>query len=283
VAKPRKLGRPRGWAFSTAVAIVKPPLLAFTRRRWIDGHRLPLSGGCVVAGNHISHLDPFTLAHFVYDHGRLPRYLAKAEVFDVPVGGRIVRSAGQIPVSRLTTDASQAFAAAVEAVNRGECVVVYPEGTITREPDLWPMTGKTGAARIALSTGCPVVPVAQWGVHEILPPYAKRPTLLPRKTVTVKAGDPVDLDDLRDQPLTPEVLHEATSRIMDAITRLLEDIRGEPAPEVRFDPRTMGVREIGNPNGEAGPHATRRGEARQHEARQHEARQHGARQKRTGR
>lgn len=248
VAKRRELSQKRGWAFAFAVAVVKPLLLLFTKRRWVDGEKIPARGGCVVVGNHISHLDPLTFAHFVYDHGRLPRYLAKAAVFDVPVVGTIIRSAGQIPVFRLTSDASRAFRAAVDAVDKGECVVVYPEGTISRDPGLWPMTGKTGAARIALSTGAPVIPVAQWGVQHILAPYAKKPHLLPRKTVAMKAGDPVDLDDLRGQPLTPAVLKEATTRIMDAVTLLLADLRGEEPPAVRFDPRTAGVREIGNPN-----------------------------------
>ncbi len=248
MAKPRKLKEKRGWAFATCVAIVKPPLLALTRRRWIDGDKLPAEGGCVVVANHISHLDPFTFAHFVYDNGRLPRYLAKGEVFDIPVAGGLVRSAGQIPVHRLTTDATQAFGAAVQAVHEGQCVVVYPEGTITRDPDLWPMRGKTGAARIALTTGCPVVPIAQWGANEILGPYAKKVDLFPRKTITMKVGDPVDLDDLRGSPLTPAVLHEATDRIMAGLTSLLEDIRGGHAPAERFDPRKAGVREIGNPN-----------------------------------
>ena len=257
MAKVRNLQQRRGWAFATCVAIVKPPLLAFTRRRWIDGDKLPASGGCVVVANHISHLDPFTFAHFVYDHGRLPRYLAKAAVFDIPVGGKIVRSAGQIPVYRLTTDANQAFSAAVAAVNEGECVVVYPEGTISRDPDLWPMTGRTGAARIALTTGCPVIPIAQWGANHILEPYAKKPKLLPRKTITMKVGDPVDLEDLRGKALTPDVLREATSRIMDAITALLGDIREGHPPATRFDPRAAGVREIGNPNEEPGGHRHR--------------------------
>ena len=250
MAKVRRLSQRRGWAFSTAVGIVKPPLLAFTRRRWIDGHKVPPEGGCVVVGNHISHLDPFTFAHFVYDHGRLPRVLAKSEVFDIPVGGTIVRSAGQIPVYRLTTDASQAFSAAVEAVSQGECVVVYPEGTITRDPGLWPMTGKTGAARIALTADVPVIPIAQWGVHEVLAPYARKPSLLPRKTVTMKAGDPVDLSAFRGHRLTPAVLREATDRIMDALTDLLADIRQAEPPAERFDPRKRGVREIGNPYGD---------------------------------
>ncbi|HET6625459.1 MAG TPA: lysophospholipid acyltransferase family protein [Nocardioidaceae bacterium] len=250
MAKPRTLQQKRGWAFATCVAIVKPPLLALTKRRWIDGHKLPATGGCVVVANHISHVDPFTFAHFVYDNGRLPRYLAKAAVFDIPVGGRIVRNAGQIPVYRQTTDANRAFSAAVDAVNRGECVVVYPEGTISRDPDLWPMTGKTGAARIALSTGCPVIPIAQWGAQEILEPYTKKPKLFPRKTITMKAGDPVDLHDLAGKPLTPEVLRAATDRIMDAITALLDDIREGHPPQTRFDPRVAGVRQIGNPHGD---------------------------------
>jgi 1-acyl-sn-glycerol-3-phosphate acyltransferase len=249
VAKPRQLRQKRGWAFAISVAIVKPLLLLFTRRRWVDGHKVPAEGGCILVANHVSHLDPLTFAHFAYDNGRLPRFLAKSEVFGVPVVGTIVRSARQIPVYRLTTDASQAFRAAVDAVDHGECVVVYPEGTISRDPGLWPMTGKSGAARIALSTGAPVIPVAQWGANHILAPYAKKPRLLPRKTISMKAGDPVDLDDLRGRPLTPAALREATDRIMDALTLLLADLReGEEPPATRFDPRAAGVREIGNPN-----------------------------------
>jgi 1-acyl-sn-glycerol-3-phosphate acyltransferase len=202
----------------------------------------------VLVVNHISHADPLTTAHFVYDHGRLPRYLAKSGLFGNKALGVFLRSAGQIPVKRMSTDAVGAYAAAVEAVREGECIVVYPEGTITRDPDLWPMRGKTGAARIALETGCPVIPVAHWGVQDILAPYAAKPDLFPRKNVTYKAGDPVPLDDLRDRPVTAQLTHQATDRIMDAITALLEDVRGEKAPEQRWDPRTRGESETGNPH-----------------------------------
>ncbi len=248
MAKPRRLQDPKGWAFGFCVAILEPILLTLTKRRWKGGENIPARGGCVLAVNHVSHLDPLTCGHFVYAWGRIVRYLTKAELFDVPVLGRIVRSAKQIPVYRLTTDASLSFTAAVAAVEDGECVVVYPEGTITRQPDLWPMTGKTGAARIALASGAPVIPVAQWGANQILEPYGKRPHLWPRKTIHMTAGPPVDLDDLRTAPLTPEVLRQATDRIMDTITRLLEEIRGEQAPAERFDPRVVGVSEIGNPH-----------------------------------
>ncbi|MGZ4428988.1 MAG: lysophospholipid acyltransferase family protein [Nocardioidaceae bacterium] len=247
MAKQRNLTQRRGWAFAFCITILEPLLQLLTKKGWVDGMKIPARGGVVIVANHISHLDPLTFAHFAYYHGRLPRFLAKAAMFEVPVLGRIIKSAGQIPVYRLTSDASKSLSAAVDAVRNGECVVVYPEGTITRQPDLWPMTGKTGVARIALTAGVPVVPVAQWGAHEILAPYGKNPKLFPRKTIRMKAGDPVDLDDLRGRPLTPDVLHTATNRIMDDVTHLLEDLRGETAPDQRFDPRTAGVREIGNP------------------------------------
>ncbi|HEU4568260.1 MAG TPA: lysophospholipid acyltransferase family protein, partial [Marmoricola sp.] len=226
--------------------MVKPPLLALTRRDWIDGEKIPETGGCVVVVNHISHIDPLTLAHFLYDHGRMVRYLAKDGLFKVPVVGAVVRDAGQIPVTRLSTDASKAYDAAVAAVNRGELIGVYPEGTITRDPTGWPMRGKTGAARIALSTGCPVIPIGQWGAQEVLPAYTARPHVLPPRTVHYKVGDPVDLDDLRGLPQTTAVLREATDRIMAAITALVADLRGEQAPSERFDPRAAGVQQIGN-------------------------------------
>lgn len=251
MTKPRRMQERRGWAWFLIIAIVKPLLVTFTRQSWIDGHKLPAHGGVVVAANHVSHVDPLTFAHLVHDHGRLPRFLAKAVLFDIFFVGRVLRATGQIPVLRLTPDAARAFSAAVDAVGKGQLIIVYPEGTLTRQPELWPMTGRTGAAHIALVSGVPVVPVAQWGAQQILYPYTRFPRLLPRKTVYAKVGDPVDLDDLRGKEITPDVLREATERIMDAITALLEDIRGETAPPERFDPRRAGVRLTGNPN----PHA----------------------------
>ena len=248
MAKVRQLQQKRGWAWTVVVAIVKPTLLATTRRRWIDGDKIPATGGCVVAVNHISHLDPMTLGFFLYDHGRLVRYLTKEALFRAPVVKYIVRDAKQIPVTRMSEGAASAFAAAVEAVEQGECIGVYPEGTITKDPDQWPMRGKTGAARIALATGCPVLPVGQWGVQDLLPAYSARPHPFPRKTTSYKVGDPVDLADLMGRPITAAVLHEATDRIMAAITDLVEDLRGEKAPAVRFDPKQSGVTEIGNPH-----------------------------------
>lgn len=241
----RKLRQKRGWAYTVAVAIVKPTLLATSKRDWIDGDNIPATGGCVIAVNHISKIDPLTLAHFLYNHGRLVRFLAKDGLWKVPLLRSVLDNTRQIPVARMSSGATDAFAAAVDAVAQGECIGMYVEGSITRDPDGWPMRGKTGAARIALATGCPVIPIGQWGAQDILPAYSKKPSLWPRHTAHYKAGPPVDLSEFAGQPLTAEVLHAATDKIMAAITVLVADLRGETPPAQRFDPRSSGVSEIG--------------------------------------
>jgi 1-acyl-sn-glycerol-3-phosphate acyltransferase len=242
VTTPRHLSA----AYRVAELIVKPPLTVFVRRDWRGVEHLPQDRGFVACSNHVSHLDPFTLAHFLVDHGCPPRFLAKESVFRLPVLGRIVSGAGQIPVYRETADAGKAFSAAVRAVEEGECVAVYPEATLTRDPDLWPMVGKTGAARIALTTGCPVIPIAQWGVQDILAPYARWVHLLPRRTAHVVAGPPVDLSRFAGAPLDAATLHAATDAVLDAITAQLVPLRGGRPPEQRWDPSEHGQPRLGN-------------------------------------
>ena len=243
----RKLEGRRDALFWVGPAILKPALYSTTVHEWIDPEKIPATGGCILVTNHVTKIDPVTVAHILYDYGRMPRYLAKDALFDVPVLGRLMRMGRQIPVKRMTAGAVGAFDAAVEAVNDGELIVVYPEGTITRDPDLWPMRGKSGAARIALATGVPVVPLGHWGEQAILKPYSAKPHVVPRKKVRMKVGDPVPLDDLRDRGVSPETISEATDRIMAALTGLVADLRGEKPPAERFDPRAAGIDEIGNP------------------------------------
>lgn len=235
-----------GFWYRLAAIILRRPLMLLTRRDWSGAEHLG-TGGIVLVTNHVSHVDPLTLAHFLYDNGRLPRFLAKAGLFKVFFVGSVLRGAEQIPVYRESSDAQRAYAAAVDAVRRGECVAIYPEATLTRDPDLWPMTGKSGAARVALATGAPVVPVAQWGPQLVLAPYSKRPHLFPRRVMHVRAGAPVDLSEFMDRPVDAELLHAVTEKIMAAITVLLEQIRGEKAPAVRFDPRRAGLPTTGDP------------------------------------
>jgi 1-acyl-sn-glycerol-3-phosphate acyltransferase len=240
--RPRSSGKRLGFWYRFAVCLLRPGMLALTRRDWRGQEHLRAEvrddgtqEGIVVCPNHISWFDPLQSAHYLFDSGRPPRYLGKEAVFRVPIVGTIITGAGQIPVYRETTDAANSVRDAIAAVRRGECVVVYPEGTITRDPGLWPMTGKTGAARIALETGAPLIPLAQWGAEKVIAPYRSEFRILPRKLMQVVAGPPVDLDDLRGRPLDAEVLHEATARLMSAITVQLESLRGETAPEERFD------------------------------------------------
>lgn len=220
-------------AYRAVARVLRPPLLAVTRRDWHGAEHLP-EGGFIAAANHVTLLDPLTFAHFLWDNGVAPRILAKASLFGVPVVGRVLRATGQIPVHRQSARAAQSLPDAVAALERGECVAVFPEGTLTREPDMWPMAGRTGVARLALTTQVPVIPVAQWGAHRVLGRYKKLLRPFPPKKVTVVAGPPVDLADLYGKPLDTVVLREATERVMAAITTLLEGIRGEQAPAERY-------------------------------------------------
>ena len=240
-------GSARGITYRSLVAGFKPPMTLITRRDWAGAEYLPPEGvGCVVAANHLSEIDPMVVAHFLNDNDRVPRFMAKASLFQTPVTGSLLRHVGQIPVYRGSKDAVESLRGAFEAVSQGGCVVVYPEATLTRDPDMWPMRGKSGAARIAMETGCPVIPLAHWGAQRILPPYARVARLFPPVTVTVRAGPPVDLSDLSG-PRSASALREATDRIMAAVTGLLEGIRGEPAPAERFDPARAGLAVTGNP------------------------------------
>ncbi|WP_033292287.1 lysophospholipid acyltransferase family protein [Amycolatopsis jejuensis] len=215
----------RGAWYHVAIEVVWQLLAALSRFRVRGARHLPSSGGVVVASNHLSFADPATLTAFCLGAGRVPRYLAKASLWRAPVIGSVMRSGKHIPVHRGAPTASGAYRDAVAAVRAGECVAIFPESTFSTDPDRWPMKGKTGAARIALETGVPVIPVANWGTHELLPRGAWFPRGLPRRTVELVAGPPVDLADLHGLAPTREVLEEATGRIMAAVTELLAGIR----------------------------------------------------------
>ncbi len=246
-----RAGRPRrrsektlGWRIVAGIAI--PFLLFLARYRIRNPERLPAEGAFVLAPNHYSNLDPVTTGYLVWKLGRVPRFLAKASLFKVPVLGAILRGTGQIPVERQGSGHSRRpLAAAADLVEHGLAVIVYPEGTLTREPDLWPMRGKSGAVRMALEHDVPLIPMAHWGVQQILPRYSKKLSFFPRKTVDAIIGEPVDLSRWRGKPLDGPLLAEATDAVMADITRLLEELRGEKAPLERWDPTAHGQAETG--------------------------------------
>jgi len=231
-----KYGRLGFW-YRLVVVVCSPVMRLTTRRDWRSMDRVPRTGGCIIAANHISYVDPLALGLYVLNAGRTPKFLAKSSLFEIPLFKHVVKGANQIPVYRGTADASSALAAAVDAVDAGDCVLIYPEGSATRDPDCWPMRARTGVARLALSTGAPVIPVAQWGPQRLWRYKQKFPKPFPPKKVSILAGEPVDLSAYRDRPVTADVLREVTELVMASITDLLVELRGGQPPAVTYDPR----------------------------------------------
>lgn len=221
--------------YAAAAAIVRPSMRAIARQEWTGLEHLP-PGGAVFASNHISELDPLPIAHLLYNHGRTPTFLAKAELWDVPGLGSVLRALRQVPVQR-RGDAGRSLEVAREVLDQDGAIIIYPEGTLTKDPDAWPMLGRSGAVRLALQTGAPLVPVGTWGTRDVLPPKARRLRLRPRRTVQIRLGAPVDLSDLRGRETEPAALREGTDRLMTAVTALVAELRGQTPPARPFDPR----------------------------------------------
>ncbi|WP_252441907.1 lysophospholipid acyltransferase family protein [Pseudonocardia humida] len=200
------------------------------RSRFQGLTHIPATGGALLVANHVSHLDPVFSGLVVHRAKRVPRFLAKHSLWKAPVLGWALAGSGQIPVYRETTDAQQSLRDGIKALQDGKVVVIYPEGTITRDPDGWPMRSRTGVARMALATDVPVVPAVHWGTREVLDGYRKRFRPLPRKPITVRCGEPVDLTAYRGRPVDAVVLREVTDLVMSSVRALLAEVRGEPAP-----------------------------------------------------
>jgi 1-acyl-sn-glycerol-3-phosphate acyltransferase len=220
-----------GFWMRLAEFLTRPVLWVFTKPDWRHQDRVPAEGPAILVFNHISYADPFIAAHFIFDRPRELRFLAKASLFKLPIGGYIIRQIKQIPVYRHSTDAVKALEAAIESLNAGEAIVIYPEGTCTKDPELWPMQGKTGVARLALLTGAPVIPISQWGAQAIHHPVTRKLRLRPRTPVLVSAGEPVDLSAFEGRPVnSPDVLRDVTDVIMRRLRTGVAELRGEPAP-----------------------------------------------------
>lgn len=229
--------------YRVAQVVLVPGLRVFTRRRWSGQEHVPTEGGVIVAANHLSLVDPVVLGDYlVHGAGLVPRFMAKSSMFrGRGLLARVMRGARQIPVDREGSDAALALTEAVKALERGACIVIYPEGTTTRDPDLWPMRARTGVARLALLSGAPVLPVAQWGAASIHRRGTRRVRLLPPVVVHCAARPPVDLSAYAGREMDGQVLREATGLVMDAITTGVEELRGERRPLHVHDPRADGA------------------------------------------
>lgn len=226
--------------------IAIPPMQLIAKLVLHDGDKVPKTGAFVLAPNHYSEIDPIIMGMALWKLGRAPRFLAKASLFKIPVVGALLRRSGQVPVERAgQTRGSDPLAGARKISEDGLAVVIYPEGSLTRDPNLWPMRGKTGAVRTALQQNVPVIPAAHWGTQNVMPRYGKKISLFPRKTIHIVFGDPVDLSAFRGKGLDSKTLSEATDVVMQAITALLEGLRDETAPPKRWDPSKNNQAETG--------------------------------------
>ncbi|MGD9607591.1 MAG: lysophospholipid acyltransferase family protein [Leucobacter sp.] len=220
-------------------SLILPLWSCMVRYRFTPGSKLPRTGPFILSPNHYSEIDPLVMGAAVWHLGRLPRFMAKASLFRVPVLGWILRGSGQIPVEREGSSrkaSGNPMGAAGELIRREAGVIVYPEGTLTRDPDLWPMRGKSGAVRLALQSGMPLIPVAHWGTQALMPRYGKRIHPIPRKTIRVAVGEPIDLSAFEGRENESKAIAEATALLMSEITKLLAELRGEQPPAERWDP-----------------------------------------------
>lgn len=216
---------------------------------------LPESGPFILAPNHNSEVDPLLVGMAVWKLGRKPRFMAKESLFRIPVVGALLKWSGQIPVTRDPRQGNKmALDAARHLVETGSGVIIYPEGTLTREPELWPMRGKNGAMRVALAEDLPVYPCAQWGGEAILPRYGKF-RLTWRARVSVRIGEPMDLSQYLERRTSASAMNAATAELMGEITGLLETVRGATAPREIWDPAKHGQTAHGRHLDDVGPAA----------------------------
>lgn len=231
------------------LAVVVMPLVGLFAKIEIEGgENLPEDGAYVLAPNHYSNFDPLVVAVIVWRLGRAPRFMAKESLFRVPVLGAALRACGMVPVSRGSSAAAarETIRNAEQLVEHGRGVIVYPEGTLTRDPDLWPMRGKTGAVRLAAAGGIPLVPMAHWGVQEIMPRYGKLRLWPLRRRVRVALGSAIDVEKMGAEETRPSSLVAATADVMDRIASLLAPLRGETPPTERWNPSSHGQSETGH-------------------------------------
>jgi 1-acyl-sn-glycerol-3-phosphate acyltransferase len=232
--------RPVPLALALCVAVVYPAASLLFQLRYRHADRIPPTGGVLLVANHVSVLDPLACARLVWDSGRSPHFLAKDTVF-AGLAGTILRAAGQIPVSRGSSAASSSVHSAKASLDAGDVVVIYPEGSVTRDPDWWPMKARSGVARLALTTDAMVLPVAQWGPQRVHDYHTKRLHLRLRTPVDHLVGEPIDLSEQRARvragaPLSAELLHEVTDLLMTRVRDQLAELRGE-RPPAEFHPR----------------------------------------------
>lgn len=229
--------RRAGAVITLAQIPLRPLARLLARPTWIGTEHLPARGAAIACGNHTGPFDAIAFGHLLQAGGVAPRFLAKDSLFRVPVLGALLRASGQIPVTRGSARTADALAAAEAALRRGELLMLFPEGTYTRDPEGWPMRGRLGAARLALRTGAPLIPIACHGSRELWPPRRALPRLAGRPRLVLQVGEPMRAA-LRPGESEAQAAERITGEVTSRLTALLADLRGEQPPAVPHDPRS---------------------------------------------
>ena len=227
--------------YAFAKGVLTPIMTPWVKFTVTGEENLPTEGGFLLVSNHLSNVDPLCLCWYFMKRNTAVRFLAKKSMFSVPVFGWIIKGMGLIPVNR-DSNPSAVLAPTREALTAGEVVGIYPEGTLTRDPDQWPMEFKSGAARLALDTGVTVIPLSQWGPQDIMAPYnAKGMDMRPGRRISYHFGAPVDLSDLIGPAGSEDhdAVNAATARILQAVREGVGQLRGLPVPDSVWAPATQ--------------------------------------------
>lgn len=243
---PKVPKRENSFIFRLVASILAPLIRLMFKVKTEGVENLP-TGGYILVANHVNYLDPLAFAYSVYlQMKRTPHYLAKESLFRIPIIGALLPKVGQIPVYRTGRSNDEPLRAAVNFLKAGQVVVVFPEGTLTRDPNLWPMRGKSGAIRLAIELGLPIVPAGHWGIEKILGTYTKKFRPNPFHVVNVKIGKPLYFPELQKDGVTSQEVNEATAKVMLTIAGIVGELRGETPPTELWDPAKKGQSEIGN-------------------------------------
>lgn len=204
---------------------LKLPISLWFRWRFEGLEHIPHEGPALIAANHISYFDPLAHGYFLITAKRHPRYLAKIELFNNGFTGPVLRRMKQIPVRRGSGDHGP-VEFGVKALRAGEMVMVYPESTVTTNPDFSPMQGKTGIGRLAIASGVPVIPIAVWGSAPVWQKGGRKNRNLKfGRPIWVKAGPPLDFSRFDGRAEDPEAVRQVTDEVMAQLSLLVEDMR----------------------------------------------------------
>jgi len=235
------------WQIRTLAHILRPFVRLLYKVEVTGTENLPKSGGYVLAANHVTTLDALAVAYMMYFRlHRAPHFLAKEGLFRTPIVGPVLLACGQIPVFRSGRNNTDPMQSAYNVLNAGHIIGIFPEGTLTREPNQWPMRARTGAIRLSLETGVPIIPVGQWGTEAVMDTYSSKIRPKPWHKVRIVIGKPISMDPYKDKKMSTDDLVELSDKVMVEITKIVEELRGEKAPAKRFVPSEHGLPEHGN-------------------------------------